>query len=275
MAIVRFLYSSFLLAFKVESNWTRPFWFFFYHAIRPFSTVILVLFMYKAILGFDFENPYFPFLYTGTVFWTFIQNSIFGISWSILGDREFYQTLKYMVTLPFPYSLNLFGRFLAYLVLSIFSVTILLLAGKIIFKVNYLIGPLFFIYFFSAIPLFFSSGLLFSSLLLIYPRYAFFIQELFSGVLFLISGVIYPVKILPYPLNLIAAYSPVTIWLDGLRKSLGLKLFSQEIFNPENVSFIFIFFLFSFFFSIISIYLFNLSENMARKKGLLEETTGG
>lgn len=275
MAVIRFLYSSFLLGFKVESNWTRPFWFLFYHTIRPFMSVILVLFMYKAILSFDFKNPYFPFLYTGTIFWTFIQNSIFGTSWSILGDREFYQTLKYMVTLPFSYSLNLFGRFLAYLVLSIFSVTILLIAGKIIFKINYLIEPLFFIYFFSAIPLFFSSGLLFSSLLLIYPRYAFFIQELFSGILFLISGVIYPVKILPYPLNLIATYSPLTIWLDGIRKSLGLKFFSQEVFNPENIFFIFIFFLFSFTFSFISIYLFKRAENIARKKGLLEETTGG
>ncbi|MEN3045727.1 MAG: ABC transporter permease [Candidatus Hydrothermales bacterium] len=273
MAIIRFLLSSFLLALKVESNWTRPFWFFFYQTIKPFSTVILVIFMYKAVLGFDLKNPFFSFIYLGTVFWTFVQNSTFGISWSILSDREFYETLKYMIILPYSYTFNLFGRFFAYLVLSLFSVTVLLVTGKILFSIKFSLSVLFVIYLIFSIPLFFSTGLLFGSLLLLYPRYAFFLQEFFTSTLFLISGVVFPVKVLPFPLNLIATYSPFTLWLDGIRKSLGINILSQDTFDPNKLLINFI--IISFLFFILSIKIFNLTEKIARKKGKIEETTGG
>ncbi|MEN3044150.1 MAG: ABC transporter permease [Candidatus Hydrothermales bacterium] len=273
MAIAKFFLSAFLLALKVESNWTRPFWFLFYHAIKPFSSVILVLFMYKAVLGFDFKNPFFPFIYVGTVFWTFVQSSTLGISWSILSDREFYETLKYMIILPYSYVLNLFGRFFAYFILSLFSVTILLISGKLLFTINFSLKILFIIYFISSIPLFFSTGLLFGSLLLLYPRYAFFLQEFFTSALFLISGVVFPVKLLPFPLNLIASYSPITIWLDGIRKNLGINFLSQNTFDPNKLLINFL--ILSFLFFILSIKIFNITEQLARRKGKIEETTGG
>ncbi len=274
MGIIRFFISSIYLGWQIESNWTRPFWFLVYHLIRPFSGILIVIFMYKAIGG-DFENPFFPFIFTGMTFWTFVQNFLMGIPWAIISDREFFETIKYMVILPFPYYLHLFFRTLSLFLLSIFTSLFLLISGNFIFDLNFSINKTFFINLFSGIPVLAGIGYLASSIIFVSPRFAWILYEGISGILFLISGVIYTPSILPYPLNIISKYFPITIYLDGMRKGLGLEILSQNVIEVQKFYFPIILLLTGLVILALGILVFIYLENFAKNKGTLYETTGG
>ena len=101
------------LGWQVESNWTDPFLFFVFSILKPVSSVLILVFMYRAVARVGAGDPIYAYIYLGNAFYIYVGAVMAGASFSILDDRERYRTLKYLFVAPISQPLYLFGRAVA------------------------------------------------------------------------------------------------------------------------------------------------------------------
>lgn len=159
--------ASFLLGWKIESNWTDPFLFIIYSLAKPLSSAFILIIMFIIITRNQLPE-YIPHLLIGNALHLYTANVLFGIAWTVIDDREYYETLKYVYISPVSLFLFLTGRGFAKYITTTVSAIIILITGSLLLKVHFSLIPYWYIY----LPIFIILGSL--SLFII----GYFLQEL-------------------------------------------------------------------------------------------------
>ncbi|REJ35969.1 MAG: hypothetical protein DIU84_06570, partial [Bacillota bacterium] len=84
------------LGWQMESNWTDPWLFAVYSIIKPVSSALILVVMYYVVTGGQTQGDLFAGLYVGNAFFMYVGQLMFGMSWVVMEDREFFRTFKYM-----------------------------------------------------------------------------------------------------------------------------------------------------------------------------------
>jgi ABC-2 type transport system permease protein len=88
------------LGFQIESNWSDPIVFAVYALAKPLATSLILLAMYKVVIGGALSDPRFVALYVGNALYVFVNLLLVGLSWAVFEDREQYKMLKYVAAAP-------------------------------------------------------------------------------------------------------------------------------------------------------------------------------
>lgn len=225
------------LGWKVESNWADPFVFTIYQVVKPLSASLTIIVMYWAVTGGKTGSELFVFAYLGSAFQGFFHNVLTGTTMVVIEDREFYDTLAYIYISPSSFAVYLLGRTLTRFVLTLFSVSVVLLAGVVLvglpiqwatvdlglLTVAILLG----------VTCLTSLGILIAGGALLLTHRIWYLMEGLAGILFFFSGTIFPVSQLPPSLRWISSILPTTIWMDLTRQAL---VPSTAVFSPFRSS---------------------------------------
>src|SRR5690349_15443798 len=130
------------LGFQIESNWSDPIVFAVYALAKPLATSLILLAMYKVVIGGRVSDPRFVSLYVGNAFYVFVNLLLVGLSWAVFEDREQYKTLKYVATSPVGLVSYLLGRSLTKFVLATISAVLVLAFGMAVLGLRFSVTPL-------------------------------------------------------------------------------------------------------------------------------------
>ncbi|MEW6308170.1 MAG: ABC transporter permease [Bacillota bacterium] len=207
-----------------ESNWTDPLLFAGYALLKPVASSLILVCMYTVVSRTQPQGSLFNYIYVGNAFFMFVANIVFGVSWTIIEDREYFQILKYVYLSTNSVPSYLVGRAGAKFLLATFSALAILLAGRFLLGIPLalttirwgLFLPVFVLGVFSCIGL----GLIMAGLMLIAARHGGVYAEGVAGIFYLLCGAVFPIEVLPKPLQALSLYIPLTHWLEGIRRAI-------------------------------------------------------
>ncbi len=220
---VRGVRTGFWLGWLVESNWTDPFLFAIYSLVRPLSGVLLLYFMFAVLSGGQ-RGPMLNFFLVGSALWPYVLNSLQGIAFTVVEDREEYKMIRYLYLTPVPLAVYLIGRAVAKVALATIAValtfTFAVLAlglplDPAVIDVPYLSAG-----FGLGFVGMWGMGLAVAALSLNLTQQAWSMPEAIGGALYLLCGAIFPITQLPPILAALGSLLPVTYWLEATRRGL-------------------------------------------------------
>ncbi|MHA2610111.1 MAG: ABC transporter permease [bacterium JZ-2024 1] len=264
------------LGWLLESNWTDPLLFAIYSIAKPLSSTLILFFIYFVATMGKSQPDFFAYLYLGNIFFTFVMYVLFGMSWTILADREFYETARYIYTLPRSYLIYLIGRAVVKFVLALISAFILLAFGMLAFHLPIRFPPsplLFLLGFVIGIISLMGLGITIAGISLCLPRHSEMIGESVAGVFYLLCGAVFPPEYLPGFLQPVAAIIPFSHWLELLRRQLLPTSVSHFFSSYSDFQILLILSGSCALFWAVSLALFRLFDYIARKNGLVDRTT--
>ena len=218
------LRTSAWLGWQVDSNWTDPFLFVTYSIARPLATALILVGMYWAVRGPHVRGALFAGFYVANAFHAYVNTVMVDMGWIVFGEREEYETLKYVVASPVGMRTYLSGRSVVKFARATLSVAIMLLLGWFALGIRWhwstvQPGPL-------ALSLVLGlgatlfAGLFVGGLSLVLTRSAMTVLEGFALGLYLLCGVIFPIDLLPRVLQWVALALPFTWWYEAIRRFL-------------------------------------------------------
>jgi ABC-2 type transport system permease protein len=212
------------LGWAIESNWTDPVLFLIYSVAKPIASVLMLVVMLQIISGGAAGTAALGFVIVGSALWSFVIGGVAGLAWSVLDDRERYRMLRYLYVLPGSLPVVLLGRGTARLIIAgmgaaITLVTALLLVGSPI-DIARVDWPLLAI----AMPLglvaIIALGAAMAAVCMQTRQEAWNYPEAVAGALFLVVGAVFPLSVLPAPAQVVGLVTPLTWWLEGVRRAL-------------------------------------------------------
>lgn len=220
---LRTLRAAAWLGWEIESNWTEPLLFLLYSIVRPMAGVGIVVFMYRAVAtaaGVD-DPSRLAFVFVGSTFFMFVGQVLYGISQTVIDDREHYRTLKYVYISPSSIYLYLVGRGLAKVAETAVSAAISLAVGALVLHLDFsrVDAPLLLVSLLLGLVSIASFGIMLAGITLQTARHGYQMGESVAAVFFLLGGVIFPIHILPQWVQAIAYALPVTYWIEAMRRS--------------------------------------------------------
>ena len=274
---LRPLRASAWLGFQIESNWSDPIVFAVYALARPLATSLILLAMYKVVIGGAVSDPRFASIYLGNALYTFVILLLVGLSWAVFEDREQYKMLKYVAATPIGLVSYLLWRSLTKAALATLSATLVLSFGIAALGLRFTVTPLSLGALVLALLVgtvgIVAVGLVLAGLSLVFARQSMMMNEGVSAVLYLFCGVVFPPDLLPAFLRPVALALPMTWWLEASRRALGVRGFSKLLSGvPDGV-------LALVFVGVVLAWLafgtrvFGILERRARAEGLLDITT--
>jgi ABC-2 type transport system permease protein len=215
------------LGWQIESNWTDPWLFIIYVVAKPLAGMFILVFMYRAasaaVLG-GVDPAAFHFMFVSNACYMLVGAIMFGMSWTVIADREHYEMLKYIYISPAHFKTYLVGRGLAGGLRAVMGSVITLLIGLWFLGVPIgfdSIKPGWLLYYVAVgAVMLVSLGLILSGLVLNMGRNSYFLSEGIAGSLYLFTGVLFPIKVLPLWVQPVGVLLPPTYWLEGMRRSL-------------------------------------------------------
>jgi ABC-2 type transport system permease protein len=212
------------LGWQIESNWTDPLTFFLFSVLKPVTSVLILVFMYRVVAGPEARGPIYAYIYLGNAFYIYVGAVMSGASYSLLDDRERYRSLKYIYIAPILIPAYLLGRAVARFITASIAVAVTLLAGVWFFglPVN-LINvdwPLFLAALALGVACLTCMGIVIGMWTLTLRVEPWFVGEAMGAALYLFSGAIFPLTVLPIFLQPIGYILPLTYWLELLRRAL-------------------------------------------------------
>ncbi|MGB9750501.1 MAG: hypothetical protein ACPLWB_06685 [Caldisericia bacterium] len=270
--------SSFYLGWKIESNWTDPFLFLIYSLAKPLSSAFILIIMYIIISQGKIQET-LPHLVIGNALHLYTANVLFGIAWTVIDDREFYETLKYVYISPVSMFQFLAGRGFAKYLTTTISSFIIIIFGFIFLKVRFTPVPYWYIYF----PIFlfvgslslFIIGYFFAGINFLISRQGWFLTQSATGVFLLLTGAIFPINTFPNFIGKIGIYIPQTVWIDGMRKILLGQGWNSYFMNMSINNMLSLLIFENIIYFIIIFLFFNFSLRIARYRGLIDQRTMG
>lgn len=221
--MLRTLRTSAWLGWQIESNWTDPLFFFTFSTLQPIASVLILVFMYRAVSSVGAEDPIYGYIYVGNAFYIWVSQVMAGASYAILDDRERYRMLKYLYIAPFQIPLYLIGRAVARFVIGTLAVVITLGAGLLFFDVPIGLAsidvPLFAVTMVLGIASLVAIGIALGMWSLTLRSEPWLLGEGTAGAMYIFSGAIFPLSVLPEPLRLVGLALPVSYWLELLRRA--------------------------------------------------------
>ncbi len=276
--MLRTLRTSAWLGWQIESNWTEPFIFAIYAAVKPVAASLILLFMYAVVVGGKTSSDLFSFIFVGNAFYMYIGGILFGISWAVIDDREHYETIRYVYISPVRMYTYLVGRGTARFLITTFAVVIILLFGKLFLKIPMYMSKIDYPFLLSC--LFFgltgvvALGLILAGICLVVPRHSWLMNEGVAGVFYLLCGAIFPIDVLPGWLQPVSRSLPFTYWLEGVRRATLGKSISVQLSDFGKAQILLILIGTTLALGLISHLTFRAFEYWARKRGIIDRTTG-
>jgi ABC-2 type transport system permease protein len=271
MSILKTIKYSAWLGWEMDSNWTDPFLFFLYSIVRPIAGTFLVVLMYWFIKA---PEDLFSLMFIGSIFYMYIFNVLFGVSWVIQEDREHYKVLKYIFIAPSNIYLYLLGRALSKTIVTTIAVLITGVFGVAFLGVKIsLTNPLLFLLTLAlGLTGIAAFGIIMAGVSLLTARHNFFIGESLAGLFYFFCGVIFPLSVLPSWGQIIGKMLPMTYWLEATRRAL-LGFGDPSLSDMPDIKILILLVAFAIGFFFISILSFKFCSNLAKKKGILDMTT--
>jgi ABC-2 type transport system permease protein len=266
------------LGWKIESNWTDPFLFAVYSIVKPLAAAMILVVMYGVISQGQFGSPVFAYLFIGNAFYQYVGMVMVGVSWAIVDDREHYRTLKYLYVSPISIPFYLLGRGVSRIIITTFSVFIIMLVGVLFLKIPFdpvnIDWVLLIISVIIGIIMLAMLGLLLAGVTLRMAQYSFNIGDSVAGALYLFSGAIFPLQVLPAFLRPIGYIMPISYWLELIRRALvGSVAESFPTFtNFSNSDLMLILIGLTIFFGFVSVWAWKKFDWQARERGLIDQT---
>ena len=264
------------LGWQIESNWTEPLLFLAFSVLRPLGSVMILVFMFRAVARVGTDSPLYGYIFLGNAFYVYVVAIMAGASFSILDDRERYRSLKYIYIAPVHVPSYLFGRAMARFLTGTIAVVITLIVGVLVlnvpihpFQVNW---TMFIAAMLLGVISLGSMGVILGSLTLTIRSEAWFLGEATAGALHLFSGAVFPVTLLPRYLQPIGFVLPMTYWLELVRRAL---LGPSAVSFPTlaafgNTELFAILSSLTVAFSIAALFAFRYFDRVAREKGLID-----
>ncbi len=208
----------------------------------------------------------------------FVFQAFWGLFEVIQGDREWFQTIKYIYISPVSYYTYVAGRGATQMAVAAFGVTIVLFFGKYVLGIP--IGlP------FAGVPFFLvvlilgalctvAIGVALAGVTFLTARHGGGMSEGVAGIFYIFCGVIFPVSILPPWGQTIGRYIPLTYWFEGLRRAvLPYSLEDPFLISIPNGLLLVYLAGATAALILVSIAVFHFAEYLARKKGKIDMTT--
>ncbi len=269
---IRAVYVSAWVGWQVESNWTEPAIFIGLQIIRPIASSMLFPLLYVVgmnFIGAQVDIDYLTYIILGTVFFNPFIASAETAGQIISQDRERYGVLKSIYITESSLQQYLLGRFLAVMLISIFSTSVVMAVVygltlypfqisltirlvdvvQLLFAVlSILIGSAAFFYLLPSINLFTNK---------LHWNLTYYVL----GVLYLSGDVLFPVQSLNPSAWPLAYILPVNQSLNVIRAAFGLPVQANILIGLAT----------SVAWFTASVAVFNLSVKAARRKGLLDK----
>jgi ABC-2 type transport system permease protein len=281
----------------MESNWTDPFLFAIYSVIKPVAGALVLVFMYMVLLnpnvlasGDQPARELFTFMYIGNAFFIFVAQVLFGAFSVIQGDREWYQTIRYMYISPMSYYVYMLGRMAIKILIAAIAVVVTLAFGIFVLRlptgepavamsVNLGDVP----YLAAAMVLgllcVLAIGAWLGSITFFTARHVHGLTESVPAIFYLFSGVLYPLGVFEaagasWAVGIGKAI-PLTYWFETVRRSL-MPPFSEGLSEATTLAglsqpaVLAILAVSTALFFLLSVGTFRLTEWLARKAGKID-----
>jgi ABC-2 type transport system permease protein len=211
------------LGWQIESNWTDPLSFIAFSIIKPVASVLILVFMYRAVSSTGTEAPIYAYIFLGNAFYIYVGAVLAGSSFSVLDDRERYKSLKYIYIAPIAIPIYMLGRAVARFLTGSLAVVITLVAGIALFNVPFdpwtINWPLFAASMVLGILSLAGLGIALGAWTLTIRAEPWFVGEGLAASLYLFSGAIFPLSVLPGWLQPVGYALPITYWLELVRRA--------------------------------------------------------
>lgn len=281
------------LGWQVEGNWADPLVFFIFAILRPMATALILVLMYDVIAGGQ-RGDFFNYLYISNAFFVLVIETMSGLAWTIMDDRENYKMLKYIYTSPARKLSYLIGRAVAKISLGMLTTVILLTAGILFLGLQIDIANIEWgwlaLYFPLGMVVLIGLGIVLAGVALVIARHGGAIGEVTAGSLLLFSGAYFPVDILPPVIRGISLLLPITYWLEGMRRALNGGVLTVTTTNADgttttapispilasldNVQLLGILVFAAVVSATAAVLFFRWVENQAKERGMIDRLTG-
>lgn len=281
------------LGWQVEGNWADPLVFFIFAILRPMATALILVLMYQVIAGGQ-RGEYFNYLYLSNAFFVLVIETMSGLAFTILDDRENYKMLKYIYTSPARKFSYLIGRAVAKISLGMLTTVILLTVGLLFLGLNIDLAGIEWgwlaLYFPLGMVALLGFGIILAGVALVIARNGGAIGEVTAGCLLLFSGAYFPVDVLPPVIREISLGVPITYWLEGLRRALSggiltvsvptsdgstaIVPISPTLASFDNLQLLMILALSALTSAIVAFFFYRWVENQAKERGMIDRLTG-
>jgi ABC-2 type transport system permease protein len=101
------------LGWQLETNWASPWLFALYMLIKPVCGSLMLVCMFFAArhaTGGRVPAEFLPYLYVSNACFGLVGTVMFGLSYSVVRDREHYRMLKYIYISPGRFQTYFLGR---------------------------------------------------------------------------------------------------------------------------------------------------------------------
>jgi ABC-type polysaccharide/polyol phosphate export permease len=262
---------------QIESNWSDPIVCFVYALAKPRATSLILLVMFKVVVGGSTSDPRFVALYVGNALYAYVLLLLVGLSWAVFEDREQYRMLKYVAMAPMGLVAYLLGRSWAKFVLATLSATVVLGFGVTVLGMRLDLGAATLARF-AGITLAGAAGvtavgLVLAGCALVFARQSMTMNEGTAAVLYLLCGVVFPPDLLPRVVHPLTLALPVTWWMEESRRALGVRDFSPLLAAWPDAALHAVFLAVTAAWLVLALFVFARLERRARALGLLDVTT--
>jgi len=277
------------LGWQMEANWTDPFLFFIYSVAKPLASALILVVMLDVISG-GAKPEYRAFVVVGSALWAFVLSGVSGLAWMILDDRERYRMLKYVYVSPSEFLVVMLGRGVARIGVGAMGAAITLAIGVVVLGVPFAPGridlPLLVAVMVLGVTAILAIGLLLAAICMQTRQESWSYPEAAAGALFLLSGVVFPLTVLPGPIQAIGLVTPLTWWVEGVRRGLfpgGVSaiggpgsLFTQVsgVSAPTPAQIVVALLVTGAMATLAAAAVFRASDRRAKDRGLFDQTTG-
>jgi len=264
------------LGWDLEGNWAPAWLYVIFALIPPISGVLMLVFMYKIVMGTNANTDYLAFLLAGAASFLFVRLLLAGAGMVVVEDREHYKTFRYIYSSPVPFPLQIFGRVAPKTLIAMFGAVLTIGAGHVVLKVSLnpagidwltVVGSLGIAMIGMA-----SIGWMLASFMLIIDRMGWVLAEGIAGLLFLITGAIFPMNLLPTPVAFFGKIVPITYWIDLWRLGIfgaNAKLGSG---TPPDKLWLYLAAT-TLLWAVIAVYWYKVADRLARHWGKIEQET--
>lgn len=262
------------LGWQVESNWADPLLFAVYSLFKPIAAALILVVIYR-IVGNETADALFPGMYVGNAVFMYVGALMFGASWVIIDDREYYQVLKYIYISSAGMFWYVAGRAVAKFVITTAAVIVLLLFGRFALGVSLsnIDWGLLAVMFPLGVLTIIGFGFVLAGVMLLAARHGEAYAESIAGALYLLCGVVFPLDVLPVWLQMIGKAIPLTYWAEGMRRALVGDGFGQALADYGDGQIIVILSISTVATLLFSVAAFAWMDRLARRRGLLDQLT--
>jgi ABC-2 type transport system permease protein len=221
-------------------------------------------------------------VYLGNAIYMVVGAVGFGMSGSVVADREQYGMLKYIRVSPARLQSYLIGRGLAQGAEGIIGSTITIGAGLLLplglrqsLDWSQVAWGWLAVYLVLGVVMLLSLGLILAGVVLNMARHGMFLSEGVAGALYLLSGAVFPLDVLPGWLGGLGMALPPTYWLEGVRRSLlGTAGRQSPLSDWSHVDLALAMLSGTLVLAVVAQIVFRWGERRAQRLGRFDQTTG-